>query len=131
MSVLCPYCRNDAELVDSLDNRGNVKGKKWVCEPCGASVGVHKNSKTFVPLGTLANAELRHWRVLAHRSFDPIWMHCERINKCSRLKARSDGYRWLSESLSIPIDRCHIGKLTLDECMLVVEFCEPFADRLK
>ena len=131
MGLTCPYCREYAELLfDSTILYGRDLGVRWVCFPCDAYVGVHKGSRTYAPLGSLANAELREWRIKAHKVFDPIWRHCEAKRKISREKARSEGYKWLSESLNIKEKECHMGRLTLENCKRVVEFCEPFAERL-
>lgn len=43
----------------------------WWCEDCDARVGCHNNSKN--PLGTMANKELREWRMKAHAVIDPLW----------------------------------------------------------
>lgn len=73
-NVVCPYCGNKAELVDSAVVYGRSYGIIWLCYPCDAYVGVHKNSPRHAPLGRLANKELREWKMRAHEVFDQLWI---------------------------------------------------------
>ena len=69
----CPYCNNPAEWVSNAEVYGRPYGKSWMmylCRPCDARVGCHQNSQT--PLGTMANKELRGWRIKAHDAIDPM-----------------------------------------------------------
>ena len=73
VKVDCPYCKGQAKLIDSKEIYGRSYGMVWFCKPCDAWVGTHKNSKKHRPLGRLANAELRHWKQIAHTKFDLLW----------------------------------------------------------
>ncbi len=59
--TICPYFHEPAELAYGTEvypHRPDLQAKQfWLCGPCDAYVGCHKNSDT--PLGRLANAELR------------------------------------------------------------------------
>ena len=71
MKVYCPYCGKEAELIDSSVIYGRSYGMAYICFDCDAYVGTHKGTEK--PLGRLANAELRKWKMRAHDAFDPIW----------------------------------------------------------
>src|ERR1044072_1392050 len=67
----CPYCNRPTQYVDSKRVYTKSYGMIYLCEPCGAWVGVHRG--TNVALGRLANRELRKWKKDAHKYFDPLW----------------------------------------------------------
>jgi len=122
---ICPYCNNEAELVDSIEVYGVSHGNIWLCRPCEAYVGVHRNDDLNRPLGTLANAQLREWRRAAHSVLDPLWRKKIRKEGCSKAEAWRAGYEWLSKQMGIPFERCHIGMFGLEECQTVVRICSP------
>lgn len=124
MKVVCPYCQTDAVLTDSAEvYHGRSYGMIWLCRPCNAYVGVHKNSKNHAPLGRLANAELREWKVKAHAAFDPIWRMMMIRERISKSQARKKTYLWLGSQLRIAYPQCHIGMFDVDQCKRVVEIC--------
>lgn len=120
MKINCDYCGKPAELVTGrviYPHRPTLfKLRYWRCVPCGAYVGCHKKHKKPVPLGRLANAELRKWKLKAHASFDKIWKY----GKFSRKEA----YEWLAKLLKINLKECHIGMFDSITCRRVVKFCE-------
>lgn len=115
-TVNCDYCGNPAKLVKGsviYPHRPDLsKLSFWQCEPCRAYVGCHKNSNA-IPLGRLANAELRKAKNRAHAAFDPLW-------KSGKMK-RSYAYQWLSEQLGIAGKDCHIGMFDVDMCNRVIK----------
>ena len=129
--VICDYCGEPAELVSGwavYPHRPDLAEKLfWQCAPCGAYVGCHEPGATYyengrrktyadgVPLGRLANAELRKAKKRAHAAFDPTW-------KAARM-SRREAYAWLSAKMNIPIAACHIGMFTPDQCRQVVSIC--------
>jgi len=115
IEVICPYCEAPAELVDSEEIYGQSYGMSWLCRPCWAYVGTHKNSKYHAPFGTLANKKLRELRKEAHRVFDPVWENTS--------MSRRGAYNWLARTLEIPIKRAHIGQFNVAECQQVIEVC--------
>lgn len=128
--VICPYCNQPAQLVDSRAVYKKSYGMIWHCEPCKAWVGCHKNSKDHIPLGRLANAELRQWKQRAHAAFDPLWRE-------GSMKRRA-AYNWLAEMMEMHTSRCHIGMFDVRECIRVVAimnkvkepgYVKPNADR--
>lgn len=99
-------------------HRPDLAAKRFYrCAPCGAHVGCHppaqKNGKGghgngWVPLGRLANAELRDAKRRAHAAFDPIWK--------SKFMSRREAYQWAAGALGISADNCHIGMFDVERC---------------
>jgi hypothetical protein len=124
----CPYCSTQAALVTGqhvYPHRPDLFGLKfWACTPCDAYVGCHKEgawmkingmkvvSDGTLPLGRLANAELRQAKQAAHAAFDPLWK--------AQGMTRRDAYSWLARQLGIRFDDCHIGMFDVDQCNNVV-----------
>ena len=86
-TIRCPYCGANAKLRPAsvvygemtLDNHAYV----YVCDrypACDAYVGAHAESK--LPMGTLANGDLRNKRIRAHRAFDQLWKSVWRKLPC-------------------------------------------------
>jgi hypothetical protein len=107
----CPYCQALAVLFKSSERfyNGRDWGPLWVCEPCEAWVGCHP--KTHMPLGRLANRELREEKMRAHAAFDPLWK--------SGLLSRREAYRLLAKAACLARDECHIGMFDVDLCKRV------------
>lgn len=122
----CPYCGGQARLVGGQEiypQRLDLHALKfWQCAPCDAYVGCHKMdarvdgvvSDGTIPLGRLANAELRKAKSRAHAAFDPLWK--------SRAMTRRQAYAWLADGLGINKSSCHIGMMDVAQCNAVVEF---------
>ena len=122
--LLCPYCGKIPLLVDSKEiYHGRSYGMIWLCRPCNAYVGTHKDSKDHKPLGRLANAELRKWKVITHDVFDKIWQKILDEKKYSKHIARNYAYKWLSEKMYLDLSDCHIGMFDVPQCKKVVEIC--------
>lgn len=114
--VICPYCGEEAEWVDNAEVYGKRFGKSYmmyVCRSCDARVGCHQNSR--VPLGTMANKELRQWRQAAHYHFDALW-------KIDGMK-RKQAYQVLSDHFG---HRVHIGASDKDQCRAIIEFVKEY-----
>lgn len=113
----CQYCGGEVHLVDaSVVYGGHSKkyGRLYVCSnypKCDAYVGAHKRSHK--PLGTVANRELRRWRQVAHKAFDPLWLEGS--------VSRSDAYSWLAAKMGQ--DEVHIGESGLDDCKAIIDVC--------
>lgn len=120
----CPYCNGTAVLVTGADiypHRPDLADKKiWACTPCDAYVGCHPPAKApgggmgdgTVPLGRLANAELRSLKQRAHAAFDPLWK--------SKAMSRRKAYAWLASAMEIPATKAHIGMFDEAQCRAVV-----------
>jgi len=115
LNVRCPYCGNKAELVDSAVIYGRSYGMSWLCRPCDAYVGCHKNSRDHRPLGTLANKPLRALRGRVHAALDPIWKAGEAADGPTS-NARGRAYSWLAERMGLSEEQCHVGRFTDELC---------------
>ncbi len=111
MKMSCDYCLRDAELVTGKEiypHRPDLhKLPFYRCRPCKAYVGCHKG--TTVPMGRMANAELRAAKTAAHAAFDPLWRE-------GVLTSRRHAYRWLADKMGLREDQCHIGQFDVKQC---------------
>jgi zinc-finger-containing domain len=110
----CPYCSKPAKLATGEEvyphRRDLASLFFWACLRCNAWVSCHKGSDE--PMGTLADARVRHARWRAHEYLDPLWQ--------TSPANRSEVYEWLSEQMRIPLDECHIALFTEKQCDEVV-----------
>ena len=125
--VICPYCHRPAALCTGADiypHRYDLAGKNfWRCQPCGAWVGCHPAAQGknrglgdgTVPMGRLANSQLRREKQHAHQAFDALW-----LNDPDRRGARDRAYRWLADTLGMKPAICHIGMFDVQQCRAVV-----------
>ncbi|MBK8583262.1 MAG: hypothetical protein IPL86_16035 [Flavobacteriales bacterium] len=121
----CQYCGRAAKLVRGVTlypGHPETHDKYfWRCAPCGAHVGCHPRNKNTkgkpndgkIPLGSLANKELRRARNRAHAMFDPLW-------RKGKMK-RGEAYSWLRETLGISKEACHIGRFDVELCNRTVD----------
>lgn len=132
----CPYCGITAVLVSDVEIYGypGYGGQIYLCTYCAdVYVGVHKGTKK--PLGTMANKELRDWRIQAHAAFDPLWKKKLALRRKQRgpdykkVYARGSGYKWLREQMGLPKSDCHIAMFTVEQCKQVVEICNNWRNR--
>lgn len=111
--VTCPYCNKPAKWVSNAEvYNGKQFGDSymiWLCAPCGAYVGCHKNTK--VPKGTLANKPLRKARVAAHNAIDPLWK--------SSAYTRKQMYAMLNKHFGMEV---HIGEADESMCAEIIKW---------
>ena len=119
---LCPYC--DAEAILSTINdfygRQIKDGYMYVCAnypKCDSYVGCHPGTKKR--LGRMADAELRGYRKALHAIFDPQWKNAT----TQKSKVRSELYQWLADKLGIPVQRCHMSYLNIEEAKNALYVC--------
>ena len=92
----CDVCGSDK--VRYTNNAEIYHGKQcgngycYLCDNCGASVGVH-NTKSKKPLGRLATEEMKRLKMQCHYKFDPLW-------KKYNFK-RTDCYGYLAHKLGL------------------------------
>jgi len=118
----CIYCGAAVIFTSNAAVYGREygNGKCYKCVNCDAFVGVHTG--TNIPLGILADKELRGLKKKCHALFDPAWQDENNIT-------RGQAYRILAKKLNIPADQCHFGwfdKKTLEKCVKVMENKEWF-----
>lgn len=110
----CPYCSRLSLLVGGevlYPHRPDLFSKSFYrCADCDAYVGCHPGTK--IPLGRLANAELRRAKQQAHFAFDALWKSGE--------MTRARAYRWLADALHVEPEQCHIGMFDVEQCVAVV-----------
>jgi hypothetical protein len=112
--MICPYCGNKTQLVDSAEiYHGKSYGMIYRCAPCDAYVSC--NNGTHRAMGVLSNKPLRDAKGRAHYYFDQLWK--------PRFSLRPQMYKWLSETLSIPIEFTHIGMSNVEQCNRIVDVC--------
>lgn len=127
---ICVECGSRAEeLVGWTDlyrprpDRPDLMVKKfWRCR-CGAYVGCHKD--TIIPLGHPAGPETQRARMAAHAAFDPMWLRKAEIAGIPKQVARAQGYVWLARALQIDPTVCHIGMMSRETAIRVVDLCQP------
>jgi hypothetical protein len=117
----CPFCGSRVSLIDSARVFGCSYGFIYLCDSypkCDARVGCHP--RTIIPLGTLANKELRQRRSLAHRKFDPLW-------QSGVFPSRQAAYKWLSKVMRLPLERTHVAMFDKRQCQKAIACIEDFA----
>lgn len=125
----CPYCHSAVELVTGAEvypERPELAERHiWRCTQCDASVGCHRPgarvrtsadielvSDGTLPMGSLANEELRAARTETHRLFDGLWQPPARMS-------RADAYAWMARFLGVPAEDAHVASLSYPECIKV------------
>lgn len=112
----CPYCGGPVTLTSNAAIYGSEYGRwpyVYLCKPCDAYVGLHP--ATDLPLGTLANAQLRNARKTSKSAFHALM---ER-----RDMKRGDAYAWLSGRMGIPKAEAHFGMFDLERCRAAYRVC--------
>ena len=100
--ILCPYCGAPVIFTSNAAVYGKEygNGKCYKCTACDAYVSIHRG--TDIPMGRLANQELRDLKIQCHALFDPIWKNKGPVS-------REQAYSWLARALGIPPRECHFG----------------------
>lgn len=107
----CTICGKPAEWVENKEVYGRNYGTSymiWLCRPCDAYVGCHKNTKEAK--GTFADRPTRQARRAAHAIIDPLWQ--------SKKYRRDTVYRRLSEAFGYTV---HVGGATKEECRDIIK----------
>ena len=117
--IHCPYCGAKATLRPSSAVYGDAaktKGYLYVCDrypKCDSYVGAHK--KTKLPMGTLANGDLRNKRIQAHKAFDWMWK--------SGLMTKWQAYKWMQGKLDLSDEQAHIAMFSEYMCDRLIAEC--------
>lgn len=112
----CRYCKSEVEIVQNMLIYGKNYGDwPWAyrCTGCSAYVGMHPY--TNIPLGTLADEELRNWRKWAKNEFIKL----SKRREWNRNKA----YAWLANELKWPVEQVHFGWFEVQDCEFVYNLC--------
>ncbi len=116
----CPFCNSRVSLIDSAKIFGCNYRFIYLCDSysnCDARVGCHPGS--IKPLGTLADKQLRRWRSLVHRKFDPLW-------QSGVFSSRQIAYKWLSKAMKLPLERTHVAMFDIRQCQKAIALVEGF-----
>lgn len=112
----CPYCGGRVELrsADGIYHENAHNAMLYVCTnypECDAYIRVLPG--TTIPVGTMANRQLRSLRRQAHESFDLLHKN--------GIMTKEDAYCWLAGMLGAPLSQAHIGYLGDYYCKTVIE----------
>ncbi len=119
-NIYCPYCGSPAVCrpastvygTDTIDSKSYL----YLCSnwpSCDAYVSAHRKDRR--PMGTLANSELRHKRILAHRAL-------QRLQK-ERHMDKWAAYLWLQTNLKLDESHAHIGMFSEHMCDQLISLC--------
>ena len=120
----CRYCAGPVKCVNNATVYGRPFGDwpyMYLCSDCGAYVGLHPF--TALPLGTLADADLRHARKINKGAFERIWQ--------DGYMSRTEAYAWLAQQLGITQAECHFGLFEADRCRKAFEVCVLYLQESK
>ena len=117
--VYCPHCGAIATIrpASEIYRDPNATGELYVCSNfprCNSYVGVHPGTR--LPLGVLANGDVRNLRIKAHRRLDKIWQY--------GIMTRQESYAWLAAKLGIRLRDTHIGMFGEYMCKAVIRECD-------
>lgn len=123
VNIKCPYCRSQAFLRPASvvygQGHSEPNTELYVCArypACNAYVAAHRHN--HLPMGTLANRELRCKRVAAHAAFNRLWQ--------SGLMTKRAAYRWLQVQLGLLAEEAHIANFSEWRCDQVIQLCSRF-----
>ena len=127
MGIRCPYCGRPVQFHPASyvygENNLNPESYLYVCngypEQCDAYVGAQKVS--LKPMGTLANGELRHKRIEAHRALDRIWKE--------GYMTRRSAYIWLQYRLGLREKDMHIALFSDYYCDETIRECKAYIEQ--
>lgn len=106
-TVPCPYCKGEAELMDSIAVYRKSYGPIYACLPCDAYVGCHKGTEK--PLGIPAKPNLRQQRKIAHGIIDTYWR--------TKMFTRKRVYEAVKEAMDIPWEQNHVAMWDIKTAM--------------
>ncbi len=125
--VKCPYCGAQATIRPSSvvhKEKAIPNISLYVCSrypSCDSYVGVHKHNNK--PMGTLANGQLRHKRIMAHKAFNTLWG----TGKMKKWQA----YKWMQAKFNLSEEQAHIGLFSKYMCDELIKECEKVAVNMK
>ncbi|MBR1865742.1 MAG: DUF3268 family zinc-finger domain-containing protein [Lachnospiraceae bacterium] len=124
--VRCPYCGAVARFqsADGIYRDNSNHTMLYVCPnfpECDSYVRVHKGTK--IPVGSMANQELRKLRKEAHDHFDRLYQY--------GYMSKQDAYQWLADIIAAPLAEAHIGHMSEYYCQLVIKKSEELFEARK
>lgn len=125
--IRCPYCGAKATLRSANIVYGeHVKNNRYlyVCDrypKCDAYVSAHQRTK--LPMGTLANGDLRNKRIETHRVFGKMWH--------SGLMKKWQAYKWMQGKFGLNENQAHIAKFSEYMCEQLIIACNQAYEQNK
>lgn len=119
ITVRCPYCGGIAVKRKAsflFGESANTYEYYYVCShypSCNSYVAAHE--KTGLPMGMLANGDLRNLRIRAHKALDRIWQN--------GFMTKNQAYKWLQAKLDLPENEVHIAKFGEYRCRETISLC--------
>lgn len=121
VNIKCPYCGSRALLRSASvvygERAADPTAPFYICArypACDSYVAAHRRSR--LPMGTLANAALRHKRIQAHVALSRLWR--------DGLMNKRQAYLWLQAKLDLPEQETHIGRFSEFRCEQVIQLCD-------
>jgi len=119
--IHCPYCGAKASLRPATvvygSNTKEMDSYLYVCDrypQCDSYVRAHKRTK--LPMGTLADGDLRNKRIQAHKAFDWLWK--------SGLMTKWQAYKWMQGKLALNDEQAHIAMFSEYMCDCLIAECQ-------
>ncbi len=84
-------------------------------------MSAHQKSK--LPMGTLANGDLRNKRIQAHKAFDWLWKN--------NIMPKRQAYKWMQAKLGLREDQAHIAKFSEFMCDQLIAICQQTQENIK
>ncbi|WP_313529249.1 zinc-finger-containing protein [Anaerotignum sp.] len=127
VKIRCPYCGAHAVLRPSTavyQDKARPGRYVYVCARyplCDSYVGAHKG--TLLPMGTLANGDLRNKRIQAHRAFNRLWE--------SGAMKKWQAYQWMQAKFGLCSKQAHIAMFSTYMCDKLISECDKVAANMK
>lgn len=123
-TMRCPYCKRPvvARSAEGIYHNNAEGVNLLVCSgypTCDAYVRTHPG--TNIPMGSLANKQLRTLRRKAHDQFNQLYQ--------LGVMSKNDAYSWLASVLNVPKSQAHIGYLGDYYCQMVIEESQKLLER--
>jgi hypothetical protein len=126
----CNYCGSPAVLTRSGDEHYPYRedhGPLWMCADCQAWIGTFPRSTRNVPLGRLADSDLRELKAKLHAALEPLAQAKVRRDGCSVFEARAKGIRWIYQRIDAEFpDKGSIHTLDAEQCARAISVIEQF-----
>ena len=126
--IKCQYCGSQAYLrpasVLNKTEKADADAMFYVCARypvCDAYVTA--NAGNLMPMGTLANRQLRQKRRAAHVALNRLWQ--------SNIMTRKEAYRWLQLQLGVEEEDAHIARFLDYRCDETIRLCESFVGKCR
>ncbi len=122
----CPYCGGSViyRSANGIYKDNSRSTMLYVCShypQCDAYVRTHTGTK--IPVGSMANHELRALRKTAHYYFDRLYS--------SGYMTKDDAYYWLASVIDAPMSHAHIGYLSEYYCKQVIEQSKAYLEKCR